>query len=99
MSVRDDLHEVRALLEGGWCRGSFAMDDSGKKENPDSPDACRFCLVGAVLRVCRSGTREIGEIVRALEKELGSHDLVPFNDTHTKAQVIAFVSRTIEANP
>ena len=40
--------------ESKWCQGAQARDKNGEAVDPNSPDACCWCLIGSVKR-CYSG--------------------------------------------
>lgn len=44
--------KVRDLLcdEGKWCKGANAVDANGDVVHPLSKHACRWCLLGAIIR-------------------------------------------------
>ena len=42
------LREAKALLQKGSCRGSFALDRTGRAVDELSPLACSWCLLGAI---------------------------------------------------
>lgn len=48
---RDLILEVAAqLIAKGWTKGTSARDVNGSPASFDSPDACEFCLGGAIWR-------------------------------------------------
>jgi hypothetical protein len=44
------IERMILLLEKGWCRESFAKDNSGKEVRHNSPNATSFCVWGALNR-------------------------------------------------
>jgi len=67
--------------EDKWTKGFYAKDAEGHPVETYHPDACSFCLVGAVL-VCGPSSSERNTIMKALYQALtGSYGEVPkFND-------------------
>lgn len=90
----DDLEGVRECLVQGWCQGVLACDDEGYRRYLDGEHATQFCLTGAVARMVPPGPRGLSTDM-ALRRQ--TENLSAFNDTHTKAEVIALVDRAIEA--
>lgn len=51
-SIKEAVRVVGYLLENNQTSQAFARDSEGKSlSNPLSPDACQFCLSGAVALV------------------------------------------------
>lgn len=44
------LKKAKKLIKKGWCKGAFARTASGESVPSDSPDAVKFCAIGAVNR-------------------------------------------------
>ena len=44
------LVDARELLRAGWCQGSHAVGESGEGVPWRTPNARKFCAVGAILR-------------------------------------------------
>lgn len=42
------LEEMKRILSIGWCKASFAQNASGTTCNIYSPDATKFCIIGAM---------------------------------------------------
>ncbi len=45
------LDEAAYLVSQGWRQGGYASDALGKAVTPFHPDACNFCMMGAVCLV------------------------------------------------
>lgn len=45
------LQGARQLIAEGWCQGEPARDAAGKLVPPNTPDACAFCLWGALEKM------------------------------------------------
>ncbi len=66
------------LLDAGWCQGPMATDANGSNVLVTDPQACKFCLVGAMLkaRVTAVGNMLMLSLVQVHGFEYISH----FND-------------------
>ncbi len=67
-----------------WCQGYEAIDIDGDEVDADSRAACRWCLVGAIVK-CRITSDELDVLYRRVPH------LTRFNDSpgRTHAEVIA----------
>lgn len=92
------LKGVRDLLERGWCQGAYARDEDGVSIPVGSKNAVRFCLSGAchLVGISASPRKDIKHHLVETAQKMGAPSLPAFNDTHTKAEVLALVDRTIE---
>ncbi len=71
MNVRDVLLAAARILRKGWCKGSLARTFKGTVTNVDSPDAYRFCPLGAIRKAC-AGNHDLARKASAiLEERLG----------------------------
>lgn len=100
----DALRSIRDLLSdpARWVRDAFSLTADGMKVSSHSPLACRWCLVGAIRKVC-------GQEDGALESRLAVYDalrgvavagrdaeaLARFNDSSTHADVLALLDAAI----
>lgn len=52
--LRTDLIAVKELLATSetWTRGCFALDASGNETTSNDLRACKWCLLGAVEKIC-----------------------------------------------
>ena len=88
------------LIESGWTQKAYARDDTGARVLSTSPNACSWCSAGARKKAVRDlGASHAEEqmALRTLEKAMGS-SAPHFNDTHTKAEVVAAFKAAIEAS-
>lgn len=54
ISVADTLDRAAALIvEKGWGRGAFALNELGEEVDPNNDDACNFCAVGAITHIAK----------------------------------------------
>lgn len=49
-ALRRRLEAARALIEKGWAKQTLARRANGREVDFASPDACRFCADGALMR-------------------------------------------------
>lgn len=49
--MKDQLLEIRKTIEKGWTQGAYAVDKDGFQIDCDSPEACKFCLSGAINKL------------------------------------------------
>jgi hypothetical protein len=49
--IASDLKQL--LTPDTWCQRTFAVNKNNDITNPLSSEACKFCMVGAVERICR----------------------------------------------
>lgn len=95
------LRKMRDLLSkpGAWIKRALARDKDGESVHSCSPDACSFCLKGAINRFCPD-LDDRTELVRVLEKNIKSPHLTmyEYNDSKHRRQshVIALLDRTIK---
>lgn len=80
--LKDNLIEVKKLIEKGWTKHSFAIDENGKSVFECNPKATCFCLMGAVHAVCwhySDKLEKIKEIQNLLFSILGEN-IINWND-------------------
>ncbi len=107
MSPLELLRVARERLASpeGWTREVYARNASGERVPFSSPDACSFCVRGAVLVVSKGvGVLTYSNTIAALLKALPSpwretELMSDFNDapTTTRADVLALFDRAIAA--
>ena len=83
-----------------WTKGYFARDANDKYVDEDDPNACRFCLFGAIMKLSHTGqithkeqdkfVSEIAKIIQTTEKV---NTIARWNDhpTRTFADVESFL--------
>ena len=49
MTTKEVLIQARALILKGWTQEAFARDADGEPVSAKDPDACSWCVVGAVV--------------------------------------------------
>lgn len=94
------LKRARARIEKGWCRSVFAKDSLGRRVDPASETACRWCAVGAMKADSKIASNDV--ICKAIKSAY--HALPPtscaveaFNDNQkSKHAVLALFDRAIE---
>ncbi len=91
-TVHRILIDARELIEGEgkWCQGAYAKNGQGWPVSEFSPNACSWCLLGAILKLSVCENREIThEVVSLLVKALKvthSGELVSYNDSPNRKQ-------------
>lgn len=70
-------YELLAKPEA-WIKGRIAVDRYGNPVSESDPQACRFCLVGAICH-CYDGI-EYGQAINKLENAVRS-GIATFNDS------------------
>ena len=85
-----------------WTQNAYARNAKGETEQPSSPGAVCWCLVGALRSVLPDMSLFYVEnhwayIFLAQEIPVGNaHHPASFNDNSTHAEVLAFLDRVIQ---
>ncbi len=108
-STVEVLREARQLIEDPerWTRNDWAVNDVGDRLKPRDPNACAWCLGGAVARVVDDNGFEEAEVPftdigvgawAALEDAAGE-DPINFNDgsANTHADILRAFDSAIAA--
>ena len=108
VEIRETLLRARGLIEQGWTKGAMARNVDGESVSSYSPDACQWCLLGAI-DACSDidiyVKADCNELLRNAINELGYsstllHTRHPadFNDAAntTADMVIAVLDKAIE---
>lgn len=84
--LRDLLVRARELIAQGWCQADLATNSRGTACDYRSPNAARFCVVGALLRASRPDGRILHQ--RAIDHLRAVLGISPirFNDLPTATQ-------------
>ena len=82
------LKKIKARIERGWTRGAYARDAQGFSCHGGAQEAVCWCLEGAI----RAEGSE--NLVRILLRPYVD-DIVPFNDSHSKEEVLAVLDAAI----
>lgn len=91
--IHDRLVEVRGLIDTPekWEQGTWARDADGNPTHATRPEACAFCISGAVLRVVGDGMH--ATLIDFISKANGGIERFPgvWNDAEgrTHAEVLA----------
>jgi len=50
MNAKETLIKAKALIQNpeNWTQGCSAVDNFGEEVSPSSPEACKFCALGAL---------------------------------------------------
>ena len=93
------LRQIKRLLSDRdkWLKNSQAKNDKGRVVEPNSPDACSWCLVGALRKVCGSDFHTYNVVYLALAQRTDKALLTSFNDSTdtTYNDIINFINHTI----
>lgn len=89
------LQQVKAKIETGWCKAASALNKKGDTVSPNSEDAYKWCLSGAISSVLAPSGALIDDnrslscydevtdhINRCIEEQIPEHDcgIVGYND-------------------
>jgi hypothetical protein len=105
MNTVEILEKARELIsdESRWTKGEFAINAKGEFVDIMSPEACKFCADGALMRVAtgEGGLRD-KNYGRAFKKlcavtPSGFGSIISFNDKATHVQVLEVFDRAIAA--
>jgi hypothetical protein len=86
--------------ERHWCRGSLAVDASGRSTDPTSSDAVRRCALGALIAAAyrlTNNTLWAQELAENALRPLYGANLVLTNDHQGHAAVLALFDEAIAA--
>ncbi len=104
MKISTLLLAVKELIKdpNTWAQKWSALNKDGLNVSPLHPGACKFCLSGAVFKVCigESGYGAYNIVLLAkLEDHLPSdmRHIPTYNDTHTHAEVMEVLENTIKS--
>jgi len=102
MTPTDILVAARAKIAQGWTRRAFGRDKDGYAVNACDPDACAWCVMGALRVVIMGVTGPTGGAMEAarrrLERAAQCPDIMSWNDDYAKDQseVLAAFDRAIK---
>lgn len=99
--VSETLRAARKLIEKpeNWCQWQYAMNADGDRVFVMADDATRWCLSGAMQRVCGSfngrGRPAYQALLDVVDTGSSGRAIPHFNDTHTHPEVLAVLDRAI----
>lgn len=79
------VHELLSN-ETRWAKNEFSVNMKGKPVAPNSPDAVRWCVVGAIVK-CYREDNDINNVIDKLEAN-GIQSIEKWNDKSTYETVI-----------
>jgi hypothetical protein len=100
--TRDIILKAIALIENpeAWTQGASAQDSAGLPVPPESPQACRWCTLGAIDKASNydynswlEATRRVRDVLR---DDAPCVSIAAFNDNHTHAEVLALLRKAAE---
>lgn len=101
-ATADILRQARDLIAEPehWCQGAFARKVCGGTVPPGSPDAARWCMLGALMR-CAVWVPEwiLARASVVLEDIVSPYSIESYNDLRGRYhhEVIAVYNRAIAA--
>lgn len=81
-NIKDHLEAAKKLLEmeGGWIKGAYAKNSEGVRVLTDSANACSFCSLGALYRICED--RDMGKAYEHVGLASGVLELILHRKGH-----------------
>jgi hypothetical protein len=101
-SVIEVLKEARAKIAIGWTQGPPAVNANGLSVDPMSPDACKWCGLGAIYAVSKNLNIELWDeadaFISGQARIAGDAGIVHFNEKpgRTQSEVVELFSKAIE---
>jgi hypothetical protein len=100
----ETLKKAAALIENpdAWTQGVVARDADNAPTQPDSTDACRWCLIGAVVKAADGNIPALRAAVTCLHSAMKQKTALKrarignFNDSHTHAEVLELLREAAE---
>ena len=99
MSIVQSLIDTKSKLQAGWTQLTYARNKEGEAVPVRAPDACSFCIMGAMRAAGAWDHYEAFCFVREAIGETGVQGTIPeFNDRPeaTQDEVVAVIDRAIE---
>lgn len=101
MTAREILEKAREKIARpeNWCRGALARDAKRRSVRPETPEACRWCVFGAVQAATNVNANPAAlDAFRLLnDAARPSQGMDNFNDNyrHSHADILALFDRAI----
>jgi hypothetical protein len=94
---KQTLRRAKALIKKGWCKGSFARDKNGMGVPFNSPQAVKFCMLGAVYRAAGSSSNNLATDLYHILCKVMPNTVSYFNDKfgRKKSQILAKFDQAI----
>ena len=101
--IKINYKPLKELLssQDRWCQEELAKDEHGNNVRPRNPNAVRFCLLGAIIKLYESRPRHylladfiletVKDKIRYLLPDYRS--LSTFNDTHSFEDIKAILNK------
>lgn len=99
-TLRKLFHEVEALIRHGWCQGTSARNKEGTPVFAHHPDACQWCLSGAISKAAAAYPIPIeADAVQALSA-VTKRAIISWNDTpgRTVEEVLQVIQKATPGN-
>ena len=90
------LIRARALLAKGWTHKVYARDSNNRIVPISSPEACKWCLDGAIKAAAEEKGGSAYDVIHMLDRQLGQSS-IDWNDNprRTQASVLRRLDRII----
>jgi len=100
LAVKVMLEKAKNLIRNpdNWTTEKYARDANGVSVNPKSPEACKFCVLGAIMNIQGVNCDDLDYVSRILYKATGYLNISSFNDSHTHKQVLELLDKAIKIN-
>ena len=92
----DPIEAAVALLQQGWTQHANARDNEQRPVSALDPNACKWCLYGAIMRACDGRIADVRDIIDYLKTvDPKIYDIVVWNDasSRTREDVLALLAR------
>lgn len=98
MTTKEVLIKAKQLVEKGWTRNVLARNAAGEPVFSNSPEACAFCVAGAIEHAQGDDPDAGMEAFAVMHDSLGNVSITDFNDaaTTTHADILAAFDRAIQ---
>lgn len=104
--IKQALLKARSLLAKGWTKGAYAKNNINQRVAPDSPEAVKWCIIGALNMGCAEAADPRGQldifrqsvfdqVSSIVFAQSGESDLGRWNDKVCKSQAQAL--RVVDA--
>lgn len=99
------LEKVKEKIRQGWCKYYYAKDSYGLETSIYSPNACRWCLVGAIQFVavedgCVSRMTQMIQVLADAAKKISytGDSLIRYNDEKCQSagEVVHLIDQAIQ---
>ena len=104
--TKEDVIAARKLIESpeNWCRKTYSRDALDNLDVITSDSACKFCAIGAVIRVTHQQedynlSNEHDRVRKLFAKYVGIKEISIYNDENDHDKVLKAFDQLIVAMP